>query len=307
MKRPLIALCVLMTGTTQASLFDRITAKLTEDVYSSFHGEGLPTKVGETNVGAQYRQNFIQKNNIKVYKDDLGLTQFDGNEFGLALLKKGNDDRAFETIMEQRDYDTREDWKNGSQFIKELKRYTKDYGCIPKINSLSHGWASGGRPGEANGLSGNKGFNGFFATTDDLPGFIARAGTRTISKHLREVIEDGKVKFCNSCIAQFYACNIGPEFARTFTEVTGCQTVVATGQNSPYFQSMKTEEDKQKVYRGAHYWKSAAGVWAERHTDEQKARGERKASWYRSTPIKNGAGQVIGVSEENIGEVYISL
>lgn len=300
---PIMAISV----NAQASIFDRLVEKLSKDIYSSYHGENLPKKVGESEAGLKYRQQFIEKNNIKVYKDDLGLTQFDGNEFGLALLKKGNDDRAFETIMDKRDYDNREDWKNGSQFIKELKRYTKDYGCIPKLNSLSHGWASGGRPGEAAGLSGSKGFNGFFATSGDLPGLIARAGTRTVGKHLRKEIEDGEIKFCDLCVAQFYACNIDPKFAKTFSEVTGCQAVVATGQNSPNFQSMKTEEDKKRVYNGAHYWKSAAGVWAERHTDEQKANGERKASWYRSTPIKNAQGKVIGISEENLGETYISL
>lgn len=302
----LMILCFLAPS-AQASLYDRIVAKLTKEIFTSYHGEGLPLKVGESEAGKKYRASFIEKYGIVTYTDELSLTQFRNNDFGLALLKKGNDDAAFENIMSQRNYTSREDWKNGNQFIKELKSYTKEHGCIPKLNSLSHGWASGGRPGEAAGLSGSKGFNGFFATDGDLPGLLARSGTATVNGDLKKAVEKGDIKFCGSCIAQFYACNIAPKFADVLAKVSGCQVVVATGQNSPYFQSLKTEEDKQRVYSGPHYWKSAAGVWAERHTDEQRANGERKASWYRATPIKNASGEVVDVKGENLGESYISL
>lgn len=303
----LLPVLAVLSFNSQASIFDRLVEKLSQDIYTAFHGEGLPLKVGTTEVGAKYRNAFIQKNGIVSTVDEYGITQFENNEFGLALLKRGNDDEAFGNILDKRNYDVMDEWKNGPQFIKELKQYTKDYGCVPKLISLSHGWASGGRPGEGSGLSGSKGFNGIYATSENLPGLLARAGARSLGKHLKDEIEDGEIKFCDLCVAQFYACNISAKFAKTFTEVTGCQTVVATGQNSPYFQSFETDEDKQRVYRGAHYWKSAAGVWDERHTDEQRAKGERKASWYRSTPIKNARGEVIGISEENLGEQYISL
>lgn len=295
-------LCVLFSVQTLA-----IRERLSREIYTSFHGEGLPKKVGKVQIAIDYRERFKNAYGITSFIDELGLTQYRGNEIGLALLKRGNNDAAFFNILSKRDYQEMDEWRNGPQFLKSLKNYTKDNGCISKITSLSHGWASGGRPGEGSGLSGNRGMNGLYATDDDLPGFIARLGARSLNKDLREDIEKGDVKFCNLCVVQFYSCNLSAKFAKSFAQVSGCQVALATGQNSPYFQSLATEQDKEKVYEGSHYWKSGAGVWAERHTDEQKARGERLGSWYRATPIKNLSGNVTGISEENLGELYIAL
>ncbi len=302
-----LSLAILFTLQAEASLFDRIRARLSEDIYTSYHGEGLPLYVGKKPQAEKYRSDFMKKNGITQRKDDLGLIQFDGNDFGMTLIKDGNDDQAFLNILGKRNHDQSYEWRNGPQFIKVLRRYTRDYGCIGKITSLSHGWASGGRPGEGSGLSGDRGFNGLYATGGDLPRSLARAGARTLEVSLREEIEEGNIKFCNLCVAQFYSCNISAKFAKTFTEVSGCQAAVATGQNSPQFQSFETEEETRKVYEGAHYWKSAAGIWAERHSPEDRAAGRRKASWYRSTPVKGANGQVLSVIEENLGETYISL
>ncbi|MBC96358.1 MAG: hypothetical protein CME63_01300 [Halobacteriovoraceae bacterium] len=292
---------------SQASLVDRLIQRLSQDIYTDGHGVGLPVKVGETEVGKKYRQSFVKLNGITSFVDGLGLTQYENNNIGLLLVKEGNtEEPAFNTISETAGYDKFTDWKNGTEFLKVLRKYTKENGCIPKITSLSHGWASD-RRGEGKGLTGDKGLNGIYASMVDLPRSIGKFGTKTISKDLKSEVAKGNIKFCSYCVAQFYACNISAKFAREFTEVSGCQAAVATGQNSPQFQSFESKVERQKVFSGAHYWKSAAGVWAERYTNEQRENGERLGSWYRSTPIKNTQGKVISISEENLGETYISL
>ena len=305
----LLSTLVIMTISfqAQASFIDRIMARLSEDIYTNFHGEGLPQKVGEKKEAVEYRKAFMDFNDIGESVDDIGLNQYDNNDFGMSLIKNGNDDQAFLNILRQRRYDQSYEWKNGPQFIRALKEYTRDYGCVGKITSLSHGWTSGGRPGEGSGLSGDKGMNGLYATEGDLPKALARAGARTLGGDLQKEIERGTIKFCNLCVAQFYACNISAKFAKTFSQVSGCQAVVATGQNSPEFQSFENPIEKRKVYEGSHYWKSAAGVWAERYSSEDRALGQRKASWYRSTPVKDENGKVQKIIEENLGETYISL
>ncbi|MCR9203508.1 MAG: hypothetical protein NXH75_02955, partial [Halobacteriovoraceae bacterium] len=156
-KSLLLPLLVVLSLNSQASWLDRLRADLSKDIYTSFHGEGLPLVVGSTETGLQYRQNFINQNRITSKVDEYGIVQFDNNDVGIALLKKGNDDHAFLNILDKRNYVKMDEWRNGPQFLKALKKYTKDYGCIPKITSLSHGWASGDRPGEGSGLSGNRG------------------------------------------------------------------------------------------------------------------------------------------------------
>ncbi len=291
-----------------ASLLDFLTKRFLQDSFSTFHGEGLPKTVGKSEYGKKYRENFMATNNIYSEIDELGIEQFINNDIGLALIKRGNgDEAAFKTVLDQGNYQKAIEWKNGPEFIKVMKEYTEEYGCIPKIISLSHGWVSEGREGEGNGLTGDKGINGIFASADDLPRSLGRIGTRSLEKSLAKEIERGNIKFCNSCVAQFYACNIGAKFASSFSRVTGCQAVVATGQNSPWFQSFETPEETQSVFKGAHYWKSEAGVWAESNTMAKEKGYDALGTWYRSTPIKDLNNNVIDVVSENLGKQYISL
>ena len=307
MKKSHVALAALLTiaanSNSHASLFNVL-----KDSFSKFHGEGLPKKVGQSSVANEYRADFMDRMGIFSVIDELGLEQFTNNDIGLALIKKGNDDEAaFNTVLAQKNYRKLIDWKNGPQFLDALEEYTEQYGCIPKITSVSHGWRSSERPGEGNGLSGNKGTNGIYATKKSVPSSFGRFGARSIEEHLAEKIEEGKIQFCGACVAQFYACNVGAKFASTFSKVSGCQTVVATGQNSPWFQSSATSEERQKVYKGAHYWKSAAGVWAESSSEAKKKGYEALGSWYRSTPVKDSRGRVREIVSENLGGQYISL
>ena len=291
----------------QASLMDNFIAKYMTKVFSDSHGEGLPPKVGELPEGIEYRENFMAKMNISSVEVN-GITQFSGNNRGLGLVKKSNENEpAFDLILSKNNYSTLTSWKNGKKFINALKDYTKEHGCIPKIISTSHGWRSGGRPGEGHGLSGKSGFNGIYVDDSHGPEGIAKTGARTFRDDVDKEIRKGKIKFCGSCIAQFYACNVSTYFADSFAKMSGCQTVVATGQNSPFFQERDADGSYTSVENGSHYWKSAAGAWEERQTEEMTLNGERNASWYRSTPIKNSSNEVIDIVKENLGELYIAL
>ncbi len=285
-----------------------ILERFMKDVFTSYHGEGLPKKVAVRSEAVEYRKRFINRMGIIELKNELGLTVYENNDSGLALIKKGNDDEAaFNTVLNQRDYSTLLEWKNGPSFIKALKEYTSRNGCIPKIVSVSHGWRSSERTGEGSGLSGTNGINGIYSKEGNLPSSLGRLGTRSIEKDLAEAVRSGEVQFCDYCVAQFYACNISANFAKAFAKVSGCQSVVATGQNSPYFQSSETSADRNRMYKGAHYWLSAAGVWEERQTDAMKSRGEKLGTWYRATPLKDSSGRVTKIVEENLGDLYISL
>jgi len=291
----------ILSSTIQAQIFNFGNSQ--NQIFSPSQGHNLPKKVGKRSEALNYRQEYMNQMGITSFVDSLGILQFDGNNGGLGLIKKGNtDEAAFLTVLNQENYRELLEWKNGPEFIEVLKEYTSRNGCIPKITSVSHGWISEDRPGEGDGLSGNKGHNGIFATEADLPTGFKKFGSRSLEKDLAEAVNSGEVQFCGRCIAQFYACNISAKFASTFATVSGCQAIVATGMNSPFFQS-----DNRKIYSGAHHWKSAAGVWAERHTDAQRARGERLGSWYRATPLKDSNGQVRSYVEENLGEKYIAL
>ncbi len=304
----LATLTLGMNASSHASLISFIQKKLMKASFSSFHGEGLPKKVGKKSYAVEYRKDFMDRMGIYSEVDELGLEQYSGNNIGLALIKKGNDDEAaFNTVLAQKNYRSLDEWRNGPQFLDSLEKYTEKYGCIPKITSVSHGWRSSERTGEGNGLSGNNGINGIYASSRDLPKSVGKFGTRSLDKDLAERVAEGKIQFCGSCVAQFYACNVGADFAKIFSQVSGCQTVVATGQNSPWFQSSATDEDRQRVYKGAHYWKSAAGVWEESNTEAKKKGYDALGSWYRSTPVKNSRGQVTDIISENLGGQYISL
>lgn len=279
-----------------------------KDVFTSYHGEGLPKKVGTRSEAVEYRKRFIDRMGIIELKNDLGLTVFENNDSGLALIKKGNDDEAaFNTVLDQRNYSERMEWKNGPKFLKALKEYTSKRGCIPKIVSVSHGWRSSDRTGEGSGLSGNNGINGIYAAEGNLPSSLGRLGTRSLEKDLADMIQSGEIQFCDYCVAQFYSCNVSARFAKQFAKVTGCQSVVATGQNSPYFQKSDTSADRARIYQGAHYWLSAAAVWEEHQTDAMKERGEKLGTWYRATPLKDAKGRVTQIIDENLGDLYISL
>lgn len=313
MKTSKAALFVLIAlginANAHADFYSFLAKRLMKESYSHYHGEGVPKKLGKQGYAVEYRKNFMDENGISESVDELGLKEFYGNKIGLALLKKSNEgEAAFQNVLAEKNYQTLGHWKNGPQFLKSLVSYTAKNGCIPKLMSISHGWHSEGRRGEGNGLSGSKGINGIFATTKDLPtSSVGKWGTRSLDRDMKKLIEEGDIKFCASCIAEFYACNIGTEFADTFAKVSGCQTVVATGQNSPWFQKAKTQEDKERVYRGAHYWMSASGVWEESQGQARKRGWDALGTWYRSTPVKNDAGEVTDLVKENLGHMYISI
>ncbi len=305
--RVLILATSIATIPVQANVIDNFIAKYMTKVFSKTHGEGLPAKVSELPEGIEYRENFISRMKIESYEKN-GLTIFTGNKKGLGLVKKSNEDEpAFDLILSKKNFDTLVSWKNGKKFINALKDYTKENGCIPKITSTSHGWRSEGRTGEGHGLSGKSGFNGIYVDNAHGPEGVAKTGARSFRDDVDKEIRKGTIKFCGSCIAQFYACNVSTYFADSFAKMSGCQTVVATGQNSPFFQTRDEDGSYTSVNLGAHYWKSAAGVWSERQTDEMDLNGERKASWYRSTPVKNSHGEVVDIVKENLGELYIAL
>lgn len=314
MFKSLVATTVLLTSLcAQAGL------------YNSYHGQGLPLKVGEDYRAVNYRNNFMNEMGITAVQGDYGLTQFEGNEVGFTMLKMKNENEgAFKNILAKAKQKYSSRWGNGKGFISSLRIYTQRYGCIPKITSVSHGWGSTDtvngesvpRQGEGKALSGPNptGSNGVYAYARDIPrGWYigAPAWTATsLDRELYNSVRNGSIKFCNSCIAQFYACNIATDFAKVFAQVSGCQTVVGTGQNSPVFQNKeKTHEGKQKIFSGAHYWGSFAAFWGENgKSKEAKALGQEKpASWYRATPVKNNNGQIVDLVEENLGSKYISL
>lgn len=307
-KSALLVLTATIATTTNAGLYSIVIENFMQKVFTETHSEGLPPKVETSAFAEEYRENFLAEMGIISSESELGIEEFQNNDKGLALIKRGNDDEAaFLNVLRNKTYNKFREWKNGPDFIKALEEYTKENGCIPKLTSVSHGWRSSERPGEGSGLSGSKGINGIFASADDLPSSIGKLGTRSLEKDLKNAITKGKVKFCSVCVAQFYSCNISTKFAKTFTQVSGCQTVVATGQNSPYFKSFENATEKKKVYAGAHYWSSGAGVWDERQTPEMKERGEMMGTWFRSTPVQNAKGEVIDIVEENLGPVYISI
>lgn len=309
MFRTLLVSAIVATSLpTQARFFDFILGDPLANIFTPKHGSDVPRLVGTKQTAIDYRETFKKEMGITSFTDELGITQYKGNDIGLALIKKNNtDEAAFITVLNQKDYTRRIEWKNGPGFIEALKKYTSQHGCIPKITSVSHGWRSTERPGEGKGLSGSSGHNGIYATQADLPEAVRKIGSRSLEKDMAAGIQAGEIKFCSTCVAQFYACNIAAKFANEFTRISGCQTVVATGLNSPMFQSFATSEDKRRVYEGAHYWQSAAGVWAERYTDAHREKGERPGSWYRSTPVKGANGEVKEIVGENLGQQYISL
>lgn len=291
-----------------ASVLDDFIEKYMKSVFSKGHGQGLPSVVEVLPEAEQYRNDFISSMGIVSNKEDSEITTYSGNNQGLALVKKSNENEpAFDLILSKKSYSKLVSWKNGKAFIKALKNYTKENGCIPKITSTSHGWRSSGRSGEGHGLSGKSGFNGIYVDYENGPSGIAKTGSRTFKDHVQKEIDKGKIKFCSSCVAQFYACNISTLFATSFAKMSGCQTVVATGQNSPYFQERDADGGYKKIHKGAHYWKSASGVWEERQTSQMKENNELKGSWFRATPIKNEHSEVIEVLKENLGKLYIAI
>ncbi len=303
----ILLLLISTLSVSNASVIDNFIEKYMTKVFSNGHGEGLPKSVQTLPEAIDYRNNFIHKMGI-LKSDENEFITFSHNNKGLALVKRSNESEpAFELILSKRNYNKLVSWKNGKAFIKALKGYTKENGCIPKITSTSHGWRSSGRTGEGHGLSGKKGFNGIYVDYKHGPEGVAKNGSRTFKNHLKKEIKKGSIKFCNSCIAQFYACNVSTYFANSFAKMSGCQTVVATGQNSPYFQKRDEDGGYDQIHKGAHYWKSASGVWEERQTVKMKDNNELKGSWYRSTPIKNEHNEVIDLVKENLGKLYISI
>mgnify|MGYP000648668328 CR=1 FL=1 len=303
-----VASTLLLSQMASASVIDGFIEKYMTEVFSNGHGEGLPAVVAESPQAISYREDFMTKMEIEQRIDEDGLTRFSNNNMGLGLVKKSNEDEpAFELILSKKNFNKLVSWKNGKAFIKALKKYTKENGCIPKIVSTSHGWRSSQRSGEGHGLSGKSGFNGIYVDYKHGPRGVAKTGAKTFEDDVQKEVDKGSIKFCSSCVAQFYACNVSTYFASSFAKMSGCQTVVATGQNSPFFQERDEDGGYSKIYNGAHYWKSESGVWEERQTEEMKRNNERKGSWFRATPLKNEHNEVIELIKENLGRKYIAL
>ncbi len=259
------------------------------------HGEGLPRTISVDSRAEKFRQQFKNEQGITSY-EHLGLTFYRGNSQGLAIVKTTNrTEMAFVNIM--KGTEEIKTWTNGQSFINRLAEYTDKYGCIPKFTSVSHGWRTEEDIGEIHGLSGAKGYNGIFSRDENRPTGFKRFGSRTLDEHLREAVEDGSVKFCDTCLAQFYACNVSVEFADYFAEISGCQTVLTTGQASPYFQDMDTPENRRLTLSAFHYWLGTPAIWAERG----------KSGWYRVTPLKDHRGDITKFVRENLGPLYIAL
>lgn len=262
---------------------------------TSTHGEGLPLEIGVHPLAQEYRQQYISDQRIESY-ERFDLEFFRGNSKGIAMVKSTNaKEMAFVNIMKGTQVITT--WKNGISFISTLEEYTKKYGCIPKLTNVSHGWRSEEDIGEVHGLSGSKGYNGIFSTEKHRPQGLKQIGSRTLETDLKAAVQSGRVKFCESCLVQIYACNVSTEFADVFAQISGCQTVLSTAQASPFFQKMETPEDRQLTLNAFHYWLSSAALWAERG----------RAGWYRATPIKDQRGQFMELIKENLGELYIAL
>lgn len=259
------------------------------------HGTGLPRTIGTQPYAEEYRQRYMDQQGITEY-ERLGLKFYRGNDKGLGLIKSNNmDEPAFTNIL--RGIQMVGVWSNGASFIEQLEDYTAQHGCIPKITSTSHGWLSNDLTGEVHGLSGYRGFNGIYARDEHRPRGFNRFGTRTIENHMMDSIRSGKIRFCQTCLIQVYACNVSTEFANVFAAASGCQTVVATGQGSPYFKEMDTAEQRARTQSAFHYWLSSAATWAERS----------RVGWHRVTPVKNNRGQVVELIKENLGGQYIAL
>lgn len=281
------ALALLLTSS--------VYANTRELVSTPTHGYGLPSTVGTNPYAEEYRARFMDQQGITEY-ERLGLTFYRGNSKGLGLIKRNNrDEPAFTNIL--KGIQMTGVWSNGASFIEQFEDYTARYGCIPKVTSTSHGWSSSDLLGEVHGLSGYRGFNGIYARDEHRPRGFNQLGTRTIETHMMKSIREGKIRFCGTCVAQFYACNVSAEFANVFAQASGCQTVVATGQGSPYFQKMDTAQERAKTLSAFHYWLSSAATWAERS----------KVGWHRVTPVKNNRGQVVELIKENLGTKYIAL
>lgn len=259
-----------------------------DQIYSNGHGDNFPGEVHIDDQAEEYLREYDDRYGVQSYEED-GVSYFMNSKKGIGLIKKTNQNEpVFLNILKGIEY--YRPWKNGKDFLKGLEDYTRKYGCIPKVTSVSHGWSSE-RPGEVHGLSGSKGYNGIYATEQTTPdGIISGLGTQDVSGDMKAKIKAGTIRFCNRCLVQFYACNISTFFAKTIAKTTGCQTVVATGKAYPHFQSNETQEDRMLGIKAAHYWQSGAGNWGERG----------KVGWYRATPID---GKII---EENIGQLYIA-
>lgn len=264
-----------------------------DQIYAKGHGVDFPSEVKKYPQAKNYLAEFDQTHGINIYQEG-PLQYFKNDHIGIGLVKDSNQDEGmFQNILRKTDYVRA--WGNGGDFIEALEDYTSEFGCIPKVTSTSHGWSSE-RPGDVHGLSGDKGYNGLYATENSKPdGLMSRWGTRSVEKDLQESINNGKIKFCSRCLIQFYACNVSTLFADTFAKVTGCQTVVSTGKAYPHFNKFTTDEQKFLAIYGAHYWASGAGNWAEKG----------KSGWYRSTPIRSSQNG-LHLIRENIGELYLA-
>jgi hypothetical protein len=260
-------------------------------------GDGKAETVVKNQEAEEYLQETLDSLGITTYERE-GVTYVKNNSEGLGLVKKGNKDTVFHENLKHFNKEDRMTWGNGKGLLKTMKKYTKKYGCIRKMTSLSHGWASD-RTGEGHGLTGTRGYNGFYSDKASEPTGMgmkmAMRGIKNVDEDMRKMVEKGEIKFCNRCLVQFYACNISTTFARKFAEVSKCQTVISTGQTFPHFQKMSTSEEKFRVYNAYNHWTAGAFDWDERAT----------VGWFRVTPIAK-SWRSYRYIEENLGREYMA-
>lgn len=221
-------LCLLMLVTSTHAMAD-----LRASMSTSSHGVGLPRTVGTHPYAVAHREQFKNNHQITSYiSESTGIKHYRNGKVGLALIKNTNTDEAiFQGII--RGTQVISTWSSGNTFLKALEDYTSQYGCVPKVTSVSHGWRSENDGGDFHGLSGSRGFNGIYSRRQYQPtGPIHRIGTRSLDQEMRALVRQGKIRFCQTCIAQFYACNISTDFANVL------QRLVDVKQSSPQLKHL---------------------------------------------------------------------
>ena len=91
-KSLLVATVLLSSVQSHARFFDFILGDSLANIFTDGHGQDVPLKVGSKQAALDYRAQFKKQMGITSYTDSLGLTQYDGNDIGLALIKSGKTD-----------------------------------------------------------------------------------------------------------------------------------------------------------------------------------------------------------------------
>ena len=158
----------------------------------------------------------------------------------------------------------------GKEIIDTLREKTlsSEKCCIRNLTFAGHGWA----------------YNGSFASQGDgIPGVGDTSSGLYLDKRddnsatvadLEREIQNGKIRFCEDCRIQIYACRISDNFTNALAKVTGCGVIAARGSCS--FRK--------------NIWISGPESWAERNT-------VRNSTFSLSYPNHN-------IPPSDIGPVY---